>query len=55
MGRPATYSSYYAPLVQAIEETGAGDRTRRGPGDHRALDAAFLADRLRWLAAGSGR
>jgi hypothetical protein len=46
MGRPATYSSYYAPLVQAIEERGPVTGRVEVPEITGHWDAAFLADRL---------
>jgi hypothetical protein len=46
MGRPATYSSYYAPLVQAIQERGPMTGRVEVPEITGHWDAAFLADRL---------
>jgi hypothetical protein len=46
MGRPATYSSYYAPLVQAIEERAPVTGRVEVPEITGHWDAAFLSDRL---------
>jgi hypothetical protein len=46
MGRPATYSSYYTPLVQAIQERGPVTGRVEVPEITGHWDAAFLADRL---------
>jgi hypothetical protein len=45
-GRPATYPSYYTPLVQAIQERGSITGRVEVPEITGHWDAAFLADRL---------
>jgi hypothetical protein len=46
MGRPATYPSYYTPLVQAIQERGPVTGRVEVPEITGHWDAAFLADQL---------